>query len=42
MDWRWTRRDIFSLGVVLYEMVAAKAPFEGATVVDALAAVLER
>src|SRR5207302_9897446 len=34
------RTDIFSLGVVLYEMIAARAPFEGATISDVVAAIL--
>jgi serine/threonine protein kinase/Tol biopolymer transport system component len=35
------RTDIFSLGVVLYEMIAARAPFEGGTISDVIAAILK-
>ena len=36
------RTDIFSLGVVIYEMVASRSPFAGATKSDVIAALLER
>lgn len=36
------RSDIFSFGVLLYEMIAGHAPFEGPTSSDILVAILER
>ncbi|MGH9836804.1 MAG: serine/threonine protein kinase, partial [Blastocatellia bacterium] len=36
------RSDVFSLGVLIYEMVVGKTPFTGATAIEVLAATLER
>jgi TolB-like protein/Tfp pilus assembly protein PilF len=36
------RSDLWSLGVVLYEMLAERAPFEGETAADVMAAIFDR
>ena len=36
------RTDIFSLGVVIYEMVAGRAPFEGGTTSDVIVSLLDK
>jgi serine/threonine protein kinase/DNA-binding winged helix-turn-helix (wHTH) protein len=35
------RSDVFSLGVVLYEMIAGRAPFGGATLSDVIVSILQ-
>lgn len=37
-----TRSDVFSLGIVMYEMLVGRTPFEGSTSSDVLVAILDR
>ncbi len=37
-----SRADIFSLGILLYEMIAERLPFNGATAAEVIAAILDR
>ena len=42
MDLKDTRTDIFSFGIVLYEMIAGRSPFEGKTTADMMVSILDR